>query len=306
MMPASAAGPSERPCIFGEVLFDHFPDGRRVLGGAPFNVAWHLQAFGEAPLLVSRIGDDPEGEAVAGAMSDWRLDRDGLQVDPRLPTGRVEVSIESGEPSYEIVHPSAWDAIEPREPGNRCSLLYHGTLALRDERSRQAWQTLRRGQPSIVFVDVNLRPPWWRKENALRAVAGANWVKLNRHELGELAPPGVPADEQPQAFLAHHGLTGLVLTDGAHGAGILTAHGEHWKARPAANVPVVDTVGAGDALAAVVILGLLRGWPLGVTLERAQSFASAIVGRRGATVPERDFYGDFLERWSGASGQLSR
>ena len=55
---------SERPCIFGEVLFDHFPDGRRVLGGAPFNVAWHLRAFGEVPLLVSRIGHDPDGAAV--------------------------------------------------------------------------------------------------------------------------------------------------------------------------------------------------------------------------------------------------
>ncbi len=31
-------------CVFGEVLFDHFPDGRRVLGGAPFNVAWNLAA----------------------------------------------------------------------------------------------------------------------------------------------------------------------------------------------------------------------------------------------------------------------
>ena len=37
-----------RLCLFGEVLFDHFPDGKRVLGGAPFNVAWHLQAFGHA------------------------------------------------------------------------------------------------------------------------------------------------------------------------------------------------------------------------------------------------------------------
>jgi len=25
--------------VFGEVLFDHFPDGSRILGGAPFNVA---------------------------------------------------------------------------------------------------------------------------------------------------------------------------------------------------------------------------------------------------------------------------
>jgi fructokinase len=32
--------------VFGEVLIDEFPDGQRVLGGAPFNVAWHLTAFG--------------------------------------------------------------------------------------------------------------------------------------------------------------------------------------------------------------------------------------------------------------------
>lgn len=47
--------------IFGEVLFDHFPDGSRVLGGAPFNVAWHTQAFGLAPCFISRIGNDPAG-----------------------------------------------------------------------------------------------------------------------------------------------------------------------------------------------------------------------------------------------------
>ena len=50
--------PRARPAVFGEVLFDCFADGTRVLGGAPFNVAWHLQAFGEAPLFVSRVGDD--------------------------------------------------------------------------------------------------------------------------------------------------------------------------------------------------------------------------------------------------------
>ena len=38
-----------QPLIFGEVLFDQFEDGSSVLGGAPFNVAWHLQAFGMQP-----------------------------------------------------------------------------------------------------------------------------------------------------------------------------------------------------------------------------------------------------------------
>jgi fructokinase len=63
-------------------------------------------------------------------------------------------------------------------------------------------------------------------------------------------------------------------------------------------VPVVDTVGAGDAFASVILLGLAKGWPLQQMLERAQSFASQIVGRRGATVSDPAFYNPFIESWS--------
>jgi fructokinase len=52
------------PLVFGEVLFDCFPDGTEVLGGAPFNVAWHLQGFGLSPLLVSRVGNDARGQQI--------------------------------------------------------------------------------------------------------------------------------------------------------------------------------------------------------------------------------------------------
>ena len=51
----------KRPVLFGEVLHDCFPDGSRVLGGAPLNVAWHLRALGLDPYLVSRVGDDAAG-----------------------------------------------------------------------------------------------------------------------------------------------------------------------------------------------------------------------------------------------------
>ena len=67
-----------RPIIFGEVLFDCFPDGSRVLGGAPFNVAWHLQAFGAEPLFVSRVGNDPMGRKIRDAMLQWGMDTSGL------------------------------------------------------------------------------------------------------------------------------------------------------------------------------------------------------------------------------------
>ena len=59
----------KRPIVFGEVLFDTFPDGSAVLGGAPFNVAWHLQGFGLTPVFISRVGDDARGRQVLAAMA---------------------------------------------------------------------------------------------------------------------------------------------------------------------------------------------------------------------------------------------
>jgi fructokinase len=291
-----------RPVIFGEVLFDHFPDGRRVLGGAPFNVAWHLQAFGESPLMVSRVGEDADGLAVREAMSNWGMAQSALQTDPERPTGQVRVTIEQDEPSYEIVHPAAWDAIEPLAALPACSLLYHGSLALRSTASRSACKGLRAAVQGCagrgrVFVDVNLREPWWQREAVLESLAGADWVKLNRQELELLWPDG-DSEDPDLRFLEAHDLGALLLTDGSNGARMLTAQGEVCEVRPQADIQVVDTVGAGDAMASVTILGLLRGWPLPTTLERAQAFASAIVGQRGATVAEPALYDRFAGEWS--------
>ena len=46
----------------------------------------------------------------------------------------------------------------------------------------------------------------------------------------------------------------------------------------------------------VLLLGQSLGWRTGDTLSRAQDFASAIVGVRGATV-EPGFYQPFLADW---------
>ena len=60
--------------IFGEVLFDQFPDNQQVLGGAPFNVAWHLQAFGASPCFISRVGNDAKAVTIKNAMQTWGMD----------------------------------------------------------------------------------------------------------------------------------------------------------------------------------------------------------------------------------------
>ena len=285
-----------RPCLFGEVLFDRFPDGARVLGGAPFNVAWHLQAFGQAPYFISRVGTDADGTDVRRAMQDWGMDTGGLQTDPVLPTGRVQVSFTAGEPAYEIVHPCAYDAIAAPAQAPSCPILYHGSLALRDQRSRSALHGILAGDPGLVFVDVNLRPPWWDPASLEAMLSRADWVKLNADELTRLGA----TDGNGAGFVQRHGLRGLILTHGAGGAELLTGDGGRFRVRPTAAAEVVDTVGAGDAFAAVTLLGLARGWPYELTLQRAQAFASAIVGIRGATPADRAFYQPFIQAWEAA------
>jgi len=289
-------------CIFGEVLFDHFPDGKRVLGGAPFNVAWHLQAFGQTPHFLSRVGNDAEGEDIRNAMHEWGMDTRGLQTDRERATGRVEVSFLDTEPVYDIVHPCAYDAIESNTAPTICNFLYHGSLCLRDIGSRQTLARLKKQHPKTIFVDVNLRPPWWRKEQVLDMLKTAEWVKLNGDELKLLDVSDTSGHEQARHFLKQHQLQGLLLTRGPRGAEVFTAAGEHLEVAPNTDIQVTDTVGAGDAFASVMILGLLEHWPKLLTLQRAQDFASAIVGRRGATVSDRAFYQSFENRWrEGAS-----
>lgn len=292
--------------IFGEVLFDCFPGGRRVLGGAPFNVAWHLRAFGAAPRLISAVGDDPQGEQVRRAMQDWGMDTSSLQTDPDHATGEVRVTLDDGEPTYEIIPDRAFDHIRADDLPPAGELLYHGTLALRRPVSAATLSTLKGRGHAIRFLDVNLRDPWWSAEVTRGLLQDADWVKLNRSELTLLADgsgsnTGDIEDAEltalASAFLARHDLTGLVVTLGGKGAFALGRETSPVRVAPAPALAVKDTVGAGDAFASVLILGILRGWPLAATLERAQSFASRIVEQHGATAADPALYRPYLDQW---------
>lgn len=287
------------PLVFGEALFDCFPDGSEVLGGAPFNVAWHLAAFGLAPVFLSRIGEDALGERIDTAMREQGMSTLGLQRDPSHPTGTVKVTLAGGEPSYEIVADRAYDHIDAAAlpPLPEQALLYHGSLALRNAVSADALRALRGRLDPAVFLDVNLRDPWWKKDQLVGLLEGATWVKLNADELALLAPGGDDVESQAHHLRERFELETVFATLGADGAVALSADGTLSRVQPAGDIEVVDAVGAGDGFASVLILGLIKHWPIAQTLERAQTFASAIVGQRGATVRDAGFYRPFLEAW---------
>jgi len=297
----------KRPVIFGEVLFDHFADGSRVLGGAPFNVAWHLRGFNSNPLVISAVGEDDEGREVIERMTSWDLMTHGVQADPERPTGRVTASFIDGENHYEIAPGQAWDSIRA-EPAIRAAfeepigLLYHGSLALRSEDS---WSTLRRLRDEAdapSFIDINLRDPWWTQDKVDWCLWNGNWIKLSDKELAELtSKPTATFEDCRDAALGlarKHGNDGIIVTRGAEGAlsviGGQTTFEAH--AKPAKNL--IDTVGAGDAFSAVVCLGILQQWDQQVTLDRAAAFAADLCGIRGATTTDFALYERHLTEWA--------
>lgn len=289
-----------RPMIFGEVLFDRFPDGSEVLGGAPFNTAWHLQGFGAAPVFVSRVGDDAAGARVLQAMRGWGMATAAVQTDPRHTTGSVEVELVEGEPHYRIDPDQAYGHIDAAcLPGDETpALLYHGSLALWGAESRRALDELVRRFEVPIFLDVNLRAPWWTAADVSAWMDRATWVKLNIDELDRLEGKGGDPAGHASELCRRRGLERAVVTLGSAGAIAVDSHGARAAVKPAAVIEVVDTVGAGDAFASVLMLGLLEGWGLAVTLRRAQDFASAMVGVHGATVADPAFYQGYLDTWS--------
>lgn len=299
-----------RPLIVGEVLFDCFAD-HRVLGGAPFNVAWNLRGLGLDPLLVSAVGEDPPGREVRQAMDAWGLDVSALQVSGDHATGRVDVTLQDGEPSYRFWEDVAFDHLQPPAEAllsERIGLLYHGSLVFRSPQVRRGMVALKQSHRWPVFVDVNVRQPHFEDAWAGDLIGDAEHVKLNLDELRRLAPqplaataaqvdaaadPGAAWEawrQLAQALQRVHRIGNVWITAGQQGAAWVGPAGEFQYVPAAPAEPLVDTVGAGDAFAAMIIRGLLRGDAPIDSLRAAADFAARVCGLRGATVADPPFY----------------
>ena len=93
----------------GEVLWDMFPEGKRI-GGAPANFAYHMSQFGFDSRVVSAVGEDVLGDEILENFNEKGL-RYWVERVP-FPTGTVEVTLnEGGIPCYEIKQSVAWDNV---------------------------------------------------------------------------------------------------------------------------------------------------------------------------------------------------
>ncbi|AYA38913.1 carbohydrate kinase [Hymenobacter oligotrophus] len=265
------------------MLWDVLPTGKQP-GGAPLNVAVHLQQLGVPAWLISSTGPDDLGQQLRCWMASKGLATTHVQRS-HLPTGVVHANVaDAHNVRYTIAEPAAWDAIGPSPAAEalvaQADALVFGSLVARRPTTRATLHGLLPHARLRVF-DVNLRPPHNSPEVVLPLLARTDLLKLNHHELRELmqwlGQAAEPAAALP--WLARrYRLQAVCVTLGAAGA-LLWANGQLYQA---AGVPVAvhDTIGSGDAFLAA----LLRGWLAGQAPNELLRFACA-AGALVATQP---------------------
>ncbi len=273
----------------GEVLWDLFPDGKK-LGGATFNLAYHARQLGVQAAAVSRVGADARGEEISVEAVHLGLPRDLLQVDPSLPTGTVKVALDAdGKPTFEIQRNVAWDsialapALEAALPEARA--LAFGTLAQRGAVSRGTIRTaLARSTAAIKLCDINLRAPFFDAEVIRYSLGAATHLKINDDELRVLAEIlGLRGDEAAScgALAEEFDLRVVCVTKGGAGCAVY-AGPEQWHI-PGKRVTIADTVGAGDAFAAGFVTRLLAGDDPGAAARFANAIGALVASKPGGT-----------------------
>ena len=284
---------------FGEILWDCLPSGKHA-GGAPFNVAAHLAQLGGSVALISAIGRDPLGDEILQVARDKKVNVDFVsRVRIGLPTGTVIATLdEKGNATYELVQPAAWDEIKVSAKAltavARARALTFGSLAGRSPYNLEQLDRLLGVKGPLKFFDVNLRPPFVDPHLVIDLARRADVVKLNDGEVGKLAAwlqtgelshhtPHTP-DEVAQAC--------AIIADAINVSRICVTLAEQGAAlwdqgnlvtAPAPKVEVKDTVGAGDAFMAGLMVGLTSKMDTRKVLENACRLGAFVASHYGAT-----------------------
>jgi fructokinase len=285
-----------RVTSIGEVLFDVYP-GSKALGGAPFNFIYHIIKLTGTGNFVSRVGNDSAGNEILDFLKKKHISTEFIQIDNQHTTGESIATLnEQKIPSWKIKTPSAYDFIDLNDDiitlvNNKTDCLYFGTLAQREKITRRTIHYFY-NQDIKYFCDLNIRQNFYTKDLIQECLAASSVIKINIEELhliNELLfNKSLDKNDASKRLLNEYQLELLCVTYGDDGAIIYKGENHNHYKLKAGNV--VDTVGAGDAYAAILCIGYLQNWDIERTNKIASEFAGEIIKINGALPDELSLY----------------
>lgn len=285
------------------MLWDVFPK-ENIPGGAPMNVALHLNHMGADVAFVSKVGDDKEGKDLLAFVRGYGLPIHHILVDASVPTGKVLVDDRDNENiRYQIVKPAAWDHIEwnedLQEKIDQADAFVFGSLAARERESRDSLLRFLKTNTLKVF-DINLRAPFYTFELLHKLLSLSNILKLNEEELAVLAAYHHLPEDTTKALdqlSESYELDMICMTKGKNGAVLYFE--DELISHPGYPVAVQDTVGSGDAFLSALINSYLKGKSPEQILDDACALGALVATKKGGT-PKYEA-GD-IERIKGGNG----
>ncbi len=277
----------EQILCFGEILWDTLPSGRRP-GGAPMNVALHLNRFGIKSIVASSVGNDPDGRELLDFLKRTGLDTRLVQINQELPTSEAKVMLDAeNNATFVIVEPVAWDNIMLNdelwsELKNSRALVY-GSLVARNRATRETLFALLQSD-ALKIMDVNLRPPFDKEETVKALLAKSDIVKLNDSELVTITDwYHISGDlsRRMHSFQQIYNVKTLIVTRGKDGAWLL--HDGAFYEHSGFKVDTVDTVGSGDAFLAGFLAAYFEKKGMDQALTEACAVGAYVATRSGAT-----------------------
>ncbi len=276
---------------FGEILWDVYPN-EKYLGGAPLNFAAHLAKHGEDVAMLSAVGQDVPGKEAKEQVSAWGISTEYIAELSDKQTGCCLVTLnEQKVPGYNLLQDVAYDYIPCPKGEESFDVLYFGTLSLRSAYNCNSLADLLNKSFREVFVDVNIRPPYYSRETVRFAASKASILKVSDEELSTVAELLDMEEKQDYQKFARDlsdqfsNLRCIIITLGSKGAFALGCREKEAYSVPCAKVTVKSTVGAGDSFSAAFLHKFMAGKSIADCLNYAAKVAGFVVSHYEA-VPE--------------------
>ncbi|MGB8321114.1 MAG: PfkB family carbohydrate kinase [Ignavibacteriaceae bacterium] len=288
----------------GEILFDIYNKQKKI-GGAPFNFIYHIIKLTGEGNFISRIGKDPLGNEVLEFFRLNKISSDYLQIDNIYFTGTAKPELNNEKiPVWNIKTETAYDFIELNKEidklvDEKTGCIYFGTLAQRKIISRKTIQSLFK-KSKKYFYDLNIRQNFYSKEIVELSLKAAHVVKLNIDELiiikdlfFEPSKISLSQDETADILINKFKIDLLCITMGGKGAALYKGNDSCCYQIDVKQNDIVDTIGAGDAYAAILCIGYLNNWDIRKTNRLASEFAAEIIKIQGAIPADDSLYNYF-------------